>query len=233
MTQRSILAGQLPIIIHAAASVEVEGWDGDRVQAETDSRWGLQVGRRSETEFGRIRAKVGDFTLLDVGLDKDVINGLRNVSLSEVTEVQLGGNGKVLVPVNSQVKIYAGKRVAARNLTGPVAVFAGSDVTLRNVHTLSQVSAGGAMDLEGDELVPGDLKFAAGRDIRFSIATLADVRLLIHDLGGKWEATVGEGQTKILLKAGGDVTLITDQELVPQSPDFLLGAIQKRSAAGG
>lgn len=233
MTQRSILAGQLPIIIHAATSVEVEGWDGDRVQAESDSRWGLQVGRRSETEFGRIRAKVGDFTLLDVGLDKDVINGLRNVSKSEVTEVQLGGHGKVLVPVNSQVKIYAGKGVVARNLTGPVAVYAGTDVTLRNVHTLSQVSAGGAMDLESDELAPGDLKFAAGHDLRFSIASLTNVRLVIHDLGGKWEAAVGNGQNKILLKAGGDVTIVTDQQLVPQSPDHLLGAIQKRSATGG
>jgi hypothetical protein len=227
-----MLAGQLPIIIHASADVEVLGWDSDRVQAESDSKWGLKLERRSETEFGRIRAQVGDFTVLDVGLDKNVMNGLRNVAQSEVADVQLGGNGKVWVPFNSQVKIYAGKSVNAHDLRGLVAVTAGKHITLRNVNALSQASAGGNMDLECEQLAEGDLKFSAGRDIRFSVRTLTDVRLSIHDLGGKWEASIGEGRVKILLKAGGDVTLVTNQELTPLAPHYLLGKIEKRSPAG-
>lgn len=232
MTQRSILAGQLPILIHASASVEVEGWDSDRVQADSDSRWGMELERRSKTEFGRIRAKVGDFTLLNVGLDKNIINGLRNVADEEVIDVKLSGDGKVLVPRNAIVKIYAGKAVSASNLTGPVDIFAGGDVGVRNVHALGQASAGRSMDLTCDELASGDLKFSAGRDIRFNVGTLTNVSLVIHDLGGKWEASVGNGQTRVQLKAGGDITLVTDQELTAQAPHFLLGKIEKRTPQG-
>jgi len=228
-----MLAGQLPILVHANGSVEVEGWDSDRVQAETDSRWGMEIERRSETEFGRIRAKVGDFTLLNVGLDKNVINGLRNVAENEVIDVKLGSDGKVLVPRNAIVKIYAGKAATASNLTGPVDIVAGSNIIVTHVHTLGQASAGRNLDLTSDELAPGDLKFSAGRDIRFNVRTLTDVRLIIHDLGGKWEASVGNGQNRILLKAGGDITLVTDQELTALAPHYLLGKIEKRSAPQG
>src|SRR5260370_1136295 len=61
MTQRSIVAGLTPmIIIRAGADITVEGWDSDRVLAETPGRSGLKVGRRSEGEFGRLRAAVGE-----------------------------------------------------------------------------------------------------------------------------------------------------------------------------
>jgi hypothetical protein len=229
MTQRSILAGQLPILVHAGTNVEVEGWDGDRVQAETDSRWGLQLERRSETEFGRIRAQVGDFTLLDVGLDKDVINGLRNVAHSEVIDVKVHSDAKVWVPRNSILKIYAGKSVTAHHLQGPVDIFAGGSVTVSDLNLIGQVSAGRNIDLTCSELTPGPLKFTAGRDLRFNVATLQDVHLAIHDLGGKWEAAIGSGANRVHLKAGGDVTLVTDQELTAQAPHYLLGKIEKRT----
>lgn len=232
MTQRSLLAGQLPILIHAGTDVQVEGWEGDRVQAETDSRWGLQVERRSESEFGRIRAQVGDFTLLDVGLDKNVINGLRNVADKEVIDVKIHSGGTVLVPFNSVIKIYAGKSVVARNLHGPLDVYAGTNVTVQQVQLLGQASAGHNLDLSCAELIPGDHKFTAGRDLRFDVASLKDVRLMVHDLGGKWQASIGTGETKIALKAGGDVTIITDQELTPQAPAYLLGTIHKRGTVG-
>ncbi len=241
MTQRSILAGQLPIVIRAGADVEVTGWDNDRVQAESIGPWGLKLERRSETEIGRIRARVGDFTLLDVGIDKDILGGLRNTASKQVTEVQLGGHGKVQVPFESQVKIYAGHNVSAHDLRGNVAVYAGGNVRLHQVRTLGHASAGGALDLDCEQLGAGDLKFTAGRDVRFAVRTLPEIRLIVHDLGDRWEAMVGGAadngenprRAKGLIKAGGDFTIVPDQELIPQSPYFILGNVEKPGNAGG
>lgn len=50
MTQRSLLVGLEPtILIRAGGAVEVQGAAGDRMDAETDSRWGLRVGQRRGT----------------------------------------------------------------------------------------------------------------------------------------------------------------------------------------
>ena len=123
MTQRSILAGQAPhVIVHAGGDVEVEGWDSDRITADTEGRWGLKVERRSESEIGRARAAVGDHVLFDVRLK--VPGPLRKNALGDVTAVQIGGSGKVHVPLGSSVKIYAGKNVIVRDIQGRIAVYA-------------------------------------------------------------------------------------------------------------
>lgn len=226
MTQRSILAGRAPkVIIHAGGDVEVEGRDSDRVVADTESRWGLKVEQRSESEIGRARAAVGDHVLFDVRLK--VPNPLKKNESGEVTAVQIGGSGRVHVPLGSSVKIYAGKNVTVRDIQGSIAAYAGGNVYIRKVHILNHASCGGALDFEC-ETVEGDaVKFAAGLDLRCYIRNLTDARLVVHDLGDRWEAIVGQPRVEIELKCGGDAVIVTDQELIPQPPYYVLGTIER------
>ncbi len=58
MTQRSILAGQAPtVVVRANGSVTVEGWESDRLRADSDNRWGLRIERRKAAGIGRERAR--------------------------------------------------------------------------------------------------------------------------------------------------------------------------------
>ena len=67
MTQRSILAGtNQTIIIKVGGSVSVKGHDSNLVTAQSKSRWGLTLERRSESQIGRARAVVGEHVLFDV-----------------------------------------------------------------------------------------------------------------------------------------------------------------------
>ncbi len=230
MTQRSLLVGQTPnVIVRASGDVSVHGWDSDRVLANTESRWGLKVERRNESEIARIRARVGDHTLLDLRVDP--LGRLKKNVRSEAIEVQIGGSGKVSVPLGSTVKVYAGKSVEVQDIRGSVTLYAGFNVHVRNVYTLVHVSAGGAIDFECEQVEGDDVKFTAGRDLRCYIRKLIDVRFMIDDLGGYWEAVLGDGRTKIRLKAGGDVTLVTDQELTGQPPYDVIGRVERPNAA--
>ncbi len=228
MTQRSMVAGLTPkLVIHAGGSVTVEGWDSDRLQAETDdSNWGLKIERRTEAEFGRARAKVGEHVLFDLRLT--VPKALKKNADDEVLDVQIGNNGKVRVPRGSDVKVYAGGDINIKGVYGSTALFAGANLIARDLHMLTQASAGGAMDLESDGVSGDELKFTAGRDLRWYIRRLIDVTYLIDDLGGYWEATLGDGRVKIRLKCGGDVTLVTDQPVRGE----MLGKIESPPAAG-
>ena len=226
MTQRSMLAGRNPnVVVRAGGDVHIQGWDNDRVLADTDSRWGLKVERRSESEIARIRARVGDHTLLDVRVDP--IGRLKKNVRSEAIEVQIGGSGKVHVPVDSHMKVYAGKSVEMQDIRGSVTLYAGFNVHVRNVRTLVHVSAGGSLDFECEQVEGDDVKFTAGRDLRCYIRGLTDARFMVDDLGGYWEAVVGDGRTKIRLKAGGDVTLVTDQVITGQPPYDVIGKIER------
>lgn len=230
MTQRSILAGRTPnVVIRAGGDVRVEGRDSDRVLADTESRWGLKVERRSESEIGRARAKVGDRVLFDVRLN--VRNPLKKESLGEVIEVQIGGSGKVHVPRSSNVKVYTGKNAEVQDIQGSVTIYAGLDARVRGVHTLVLVSAGGSLDFECEQVAGDDVKFTAGRDLRCHIRNLTDARVMVDDLGGYWEGIIGEGRTKIRLKAGGDVTLVTDQVITGQPPYDVIGKVERPNAA--
>jgi hypothetical protein len=215
MTQRSIQAGLTPtVIIRAGANITVEGWDGDRVVAETEGRAGLQVGRRSETEFGRLRAKVGERVLLDLRADLPRRWLLRRGD-AEAIEVQMGGSGRVRVPRGGSVKIYAGRSVDLRDVGGRVSVYSGGDAHLRGVGVVVHASSGGMLDVECQSVEGDDLKLEAGRDLRCYIRALDDARLLVSDLGGNWEGRIGAGRVTVRLKSGGDVTLVTDHEVVP------------------
>src|SRR6266508_5316204 len=115
MTQRSILAGKnQTIIIKVGASVTVKGHDSDLVTADTKGMWGLTLERRDESQIGRARAAIGEHVLFDVSLRMPNFTG-KNES-NEVIEVQMGGSGEVLVPLSSNLKIYAGKDIDVQGI---------------------------------------------------------------------------------------------------------------------
>ena len=230
MTQRSILAGQVPnVIIKAGGSVTVKGHHSDLVTAEAANRWGLKVEKRSESEIGRARAAVGEHVLFDVRLkwpDQE-----EKSASDEVIEVQIGGSGQVFVPFKSNVKIYAGKDIAAEGIYGQVDAYAGYKLDLQDVHFLRYASAGWTMKLDCHTLVEDKVEFKAGSVIRFHIQELTSAHIRVKDIGGYWEARIGEGEKSISLKCGGDVTLVTDQKVEPLPPDYILGKIEKPAEA--
>jgi hypothetical protein len=193
MTQRSIQSGPTTIVIvRVGGTVRIEGREGERVVANTESRWGLKVERRGDA-----------------------------------IEVHIGGSGEVLVPLNSTVKVYAGKHIELRTIGGSATIYAGGKASLRAVNALAHASAGGALDIECERIEGRDLRCSAGGDLRCFIRNLRDAKLMINDLGGYWEALIGAGHAKIRLTAGGDVTLVTDQAVVAQPPHYILGRIER------
>jgi hypothetical protein len=220
-----MVAGPSPtVIVRAGGDVTIEGLDGERVLAETPGHGGLQLGRGSETQFARLRAKVGDRVLLDVRAD--LPKSLRKDADPNAIEVQLG-SGRVQVPRGSRLKVYAGGSVALSGVSGPVSVYSGRDVRLSGVGVLAHASAGRALDIDCQKLEGETLKLTAGRDLRLYVRELADARLLVSDLGGEWQGLIGSGRVTLRLNSGGDVTLVTDREVVAQGPDFVIGRVEK------
>ena len=225
MTQRSILAGtNQTIIIKVGGSVSVKGHDSNLVTAQSKSRWGLTLERRSESQIGRARAVVGEHVLFDVRMKMP--NLKEKKADDEVIEVQMGGSGEVLVPFLSNVKIYAGKDIDAQGIKGQVDAYSGHNLNLEDVF-LGNVSAGGSMNIDCQTMIGNDVNFAAGGDLHFHIADLTSVRLRVKDLGGDWEAHIGDAEKSVYLKSGGDVTFVTEQKVEPLPPDFILGNIEE------
>ncbi len=232
MTQRSMLAGHTPaIVIGAHGNVAVEGWESDRVQADTDSRWGLQIEKRKVTDVGRERARaaIGDRVLFDVSFDNPFSRSKRLTKhlRGEVIAVQLHGDGRVRVPLHSELIVYAGRDGDVRHIQGRVTATSGRDLKLQDVQVLVHAAAGGDLDIACATLEGSDLKFSAGRDLRFYVRDLTDAKVIIKDLGSYWEALLGDGRITVNLQAGGDVTLITDQAVAAQPPHYLLGNIER------
>jgi hypothetical protein len=107
-----------------------------------------------------------------------------------------------------------------------VAIYTGGDVRARKVGAVSHVSTGGAMDVECEALEGDEVKFSAGRDLRCYVRGLKDARLMVNDLGGYWQGVMGEGSVRLRLNAGGDVTVVTDQEVAGQPPDYVVGRVE-------
>ncbi|HTP09772.1 MAG TPA: hypothetical protein VMP08_16060, partial [Anaerolineae bacterium] len=232
MTQRSMLAGPTPtIVVRAVGSVTVEGWESDRIQADSDSRWGVQIERRKAAQIGRERARaaVGDRVLFDITFDNPFnrTKRLPKDFQGEVIEVQLGGDGQVHVPRGSHLAVYAGRNAEVHHLRDRVTATAGRDLHIHDVQVLIHAAAGGDLDLDCATLEGDAFTFSSGRDLRFYIHDLTDAQILIKDAGSYWVAVLGNGRLKVRLKAGGDVTLITDQEVKPQPPDYTLGNIER------
>lgn len=225
MTQRSILVGtNQTIIIKAGGSVTVRGQEGEHLSAETEGPGGLSVERRSESEIGRARAAIGDHVLFDVRIK---LPTLTEKKTEEVVEVLMGGSGKVLVPFESNLKVYAGKDIDVRDIRGHVDAYSSSNLRLQNVYRLGNASAGGSMDIVCQTMASNDITFSAGSDLRFHVADLTSARLRVKDIGGYWEARIGGGEKSVYLKSGGDVTFVTDQDVQALPPNYILGKIEK------
>jgi len=230
MTQRSILAGKnQTIIIKVGASVTVKGHDSDLVTAETKGIWGLTLERRSESQIGRARAAIGDHVLFDVRIKLPNLPSPTGRGDGEVIEVQMGGSGEVLVPFESNLKVYAGKDIDVQGVQGQVDAYSGLNLSLQNVYLLGNTSAGGKMNIDCQTMIGKDVTFDAGSDLRFHIADLTSARLRVKDIGGYWEARIGGGEKSVYLKCGGDVILVTDQKVEPLPPNYILGKIEKPS----
>ena len=231
MTQRSILAGKnQTIIIKVGGSVTVKRHDGDLVTAETEGRWGLTVERRSDSQVGRARAALGEHMLFDIRLK--LPSPLRSPSRGndEVIEVQIGGSGDVLVPYESNLKVYAGKDIEVAGVKGRVDAYSGAKLSLQDVYCLGNVSSGWTMDIDCQTMIGKDIIVGAGGDLHFHIADLTSARLRVKDIGGYWEARIGDEERSVYLKSGGDVTFVTDQKVEPLPPNYILGKIEKPAA---
>lgn len=223
MTHRSFLAGKnQTIVIKAGGSVIVKGHDSDLILADTRDKWGLSIDRRSAAEIGRARAAIGERVLFDLRLKKPTLGASQ-----EIIEVQITGSGEVLVPVSSPLKIYAGKDIEVQGMESQVDAYSGLNLKMQNVHTLGNVSAGRAMDIDCQTMIGTNVTFTAGSDLRFRVADLTSVRLRVKDIGGYWEARIGDGEKSVYLKSGGDVTFVTDQTVEALPPNFILGTIER------
>ncbi len=229
MTQRSILAGAAPtVIIKAGGSVTVRGHESDRLQAETGSAWGLKVEQHSSAEIGRARAAIGDLVLFDLRLK--LPGGGEKGAPDEVIEVQLGGSGQVLVPFGSNLKVYAGKDIDVQGIRGRVDAYSGLKLNLQDVYCLRYASAGRTMNLDCQTVLGRKVEFKAGSDIRFHVHDLTSAHIQVVDLGGYWEARIGGGERSVYLKCGGDVTLVTDQQVEALPPNYVLGKVERPPA---
>jgi len=228
MTQRSILAGTNPtVIIKAGVNVTVRGVDGEMVTAESTNRWGLKVEKRSEAEFARARAAVGEVVLFDLRLKKPNFGEKPD----DVIEVQVGGSGEVQVPFGSNIKVYAGKDIDIQDIRGRVDAYSGFRLNLRDAAALGNASAGGSMNLDCQTLLGEKVEFKAGGDIRLYVHDLKSAAIRVKDLGGFWEARIGDGLKSISLKCGGDVTLVTNEKVEALPPNYIVGKIEKPAAA--
>ena len=231
MTQRSMQADpNQTIIIKVGTSVVVRGHDGDMLVAETTGRWGLGLERHSARQVARARAKVGETVLFDIKLNKPGALPDENAS-DEVIEVKMGTSGEVLVPFSSNLKIYAGKDIDVQSVKGQVDAYAGLNLNLQDVYQLGNASAGRSMKIDCQSMLGSDVTYNAGRDLRFHVADLTSARLRVKDIGGYWEARIGAGEKSVYLKSGGEVTLVTDQKVEAQPPEYILGKIEKPEAA--
>jgi hypothetical protein len=227
MTQRFIEAGTSPtVIVHAGGDVQIEGCEGERLFASTQQKRGLKLERGNESALGHIRARarVGNRVLFDA--NADLLRRRHEDLPDDAIRVQSGGDVLVRLPFDSTLKVYGGRDVEVRAVRGAVTAYAGRDLRVHNVQTLAYASAGGAMDLDCGVLAGEDVTLSAGRDMRFHVRELRDATIGVDDLGGYWEAVVGEGARRIRLQAGGDVVLVTDQPVRSASPNGLLGQIE-------
>jgi hypothetical protein len=233
MTQRSILAGSnQTIIVKAGGSVTVKGHESDLVTAETKGRWGLSLERRSESQIGRARAAIGEHVLFDWHIKipsppSPIPLGEGRRGTGEVIEVQIGGSGEVLVPFESNLKVYAGKDIDVQGIQGRVDAYSGLSLKLQDVYRLGNASSGRMMNIDCQAMLGDKVEFKAGSDLRFHIHDLTSAHLRVKDIGGYWEARIGSGEKSVYLKSGGDVTYVTDQKVEPLPPNYVLGKIEK------
>ena len=137
----------------------------------------------------------------------------------------------MLVPFESNLKVYAGKDIDVQGIRGQVDAYSGLSLNVQDVYGLGNASAGWAMNIDCQTMIGKNATFGAGRDLRFHVADLTSARLRVKDVGGYWEALIGNGEKSVTLKSGGDVIFVTDQKVEPLPPDYILGKIEKPANA--
>ncbi len=135
--------------------------------------------------------------------------GLQLKRKKHAIEVQIGGNGQVLVPFGSSVTVYSGRSAEIQSIRGNVSAVSGLDLNIIDCNILQQASAGGKMSIDCRTVAAQELKLTAGWHLRCWLRELKNVRYQIDDMRGKWQAIFGDGRTVLRLKAGGDVSLIS------------------------
>lgn len=175
-----------------------------------------------------------------IGTDSAIVHvssqgfwGLTLERRGDVIRVSLGGTGEVRVPRGVPLQVHAGRSADIEGITGVVQAYTGWNLNLTSTATLLQASAGGAMRLVCARLGPDLTKVSAGRDLRWEVAELGDIRLGIHDVGGRWEIAFGSGRRALQLNSGGDVTIVTAQPYRVTSPDGVVGLVEGPMPAAG
>jgi hypothetical protein len=227
MTQRSIHTGKSPtVIVRSGMDAQIEGWDDERVFASTESSWGLTLERGSGSGLGRFRARaaIGGRVLFDV--NNHLLKRKTGPETDDAIQAQSGGDVIVRVPYGSAVKVYAGGRVTVRDVRGEVAVYAGGNVEVRDVPDVRDLSAGGGLDLNCAAFDAEAASLHAGGDLRFYAHDLDDATIFVDDLGGPWQAVIGDGRRRVELTAGGDVVLVTDRPVRAGTPDGAMGQVE-------
>ena len=152
--------------------------------------------------------------------------GLKLEHKKDAVEVSAGASCVVKVPFGSTVKVYTGRTARVSAVRGSVAVVAGGSTILTEVHRLTHLSSGFDMSVDCEEIEGDHPKFTAGRDLRFLWRNLANASIRVKDAGGPWRVAFGDGAKRIELKAGGVVTLVTNQ--TPNSTSDVVGRIEKQ-----
>lgn len=153
--------------------------------------------------------------------------GLQLKRKRRAIEVQIGGNGQVLVPFGSSVTVYSGRNAEIQAIGGTVSAVSGLDLNIVECNILQQASAGGKMSIDCRTVAAQEMKLAAGWHLRCWIRDLKNVRYQIDDLGGKWQAIFGDGRTVLRLKAGGDVSVISEEAAAYQPEDGPYGKVER------
>lgn len=159
--------------------------------------------------------------------------GLTLERRGDVIRVSLGGTGEVRVPRGVPLQVHAGRSADIEGVTGVVQAYTGWNLTLNTTATLLQASAGGAMSLVCARLGSDLIKVSTGRDLRWQVAELTDIRLGIHDIGGRWEIAFGSGARALQLNSGGDVIIVTTQPYRVTSPNGIVGLVETPTPATG
>jgi hypothetical protein len=142
-------------------------------------------------------------------------------------KIQLSLSGRVQVPYGSQIRVFTGKNLEIHHVSGDISATAGLHIVIQEGGRLLHASAGGSMEIDCQAIAGPEIKLQSGRDMRIYIRSLQSARLRVNDMGGYWEGQIGAGDTQLTLKAGGDVTLVTDQTVSGLPPNYILGKIEK------
>lgn len=153
--------------------------------------------------------------------------GLKVERRGDRIEVEAGGSCTVRLPFSSEISVYTGRDAEILDSRHRIAIASvGGHLTIERANRLAHAQCGRSMTIDCEEFEADRIKFEAGGNIRCQIANLADTRVMIQDLGGKWELGFGSKRRTLQLKGGGDVTLVTDQ--TPDELPEVFGQIEAR-----